>query len=364
MYSLRQLEAFNALSPSEKLKLQTNAAERRAQLAFASKPKETFQANNIKVEVVDEYRATINKTEQHQQQQQPLNIIIENTSCNDSDSICRKPSPDLLIVPEDPIQRVLIANQLNNSNSISSGGNGSGAGVAKANPKTVTASVFKTIPIESVAKQQLLQKTINANGVEQQQQQQLCSNGNGAPVARAAPQTITASLIQPIVAVKRDSFGKTLPPTIIAKPSLVPRQTVVTASLFQPRSTAAIIGPNITQKNFPSTTVNQQASRAAEIMNKSFCLSDDLSQPTCEYICTTPWLPSQGGGVVVVVANTQGENYSKTERFLGIARNEMCREHLSSLSVNPKRSILSIVLCQSQFANHITSTCAPHQYYY
>lgn len=290
VYSLRQLEAFNALSPSEKLKLQTNAAERRAQLAFASKPKETFQANNIKVEVVDEYRATINKTEQ-QQQQQPLNNIIENNSINDnnSDSVCRKPSPDLLIVPEDPIRRVLIANQLNSSSNISGGGSGSGAG-----PKTVTASVFKTIPIE-------LQKTINANGVEQQQQQQLCSNGNVAPVARAAPQTITASLIQPIVAVKRDSFGKTLPPTIIAKPSLVPRQTVVTASLFQPRSTAAIIGPNISQKNYPSTTVNQQASRAAEIMNKSFCLSDDLSQPTCEYTLYNPSLPPHGGGVVDIV---------------------------------------------------------------
>lgn len=229
VYSLRQLEAFNALSPNEQLKIQTETAERIAQLNINLSPKqETFEANNIKVEVIEDY--PLNKCEQ-------LNSTINST--------------DLIIVPDTSIRCVLIANQLNS------------ASVSKANPRSVTASVFKSIPIG--VKQPL--KTINAT------EQQLNNNGN----ARAS-QTVTASLIQPIVADKRDSFGKIQ--SNIAKPSLLPRQTVVTASLFQPRNTiAAPISPK-----FSSTTVNQQASRAAETMNKSFCmLSDDLSQPTCEY---------------------------------------------------------------------------------
>lgn len=231
VYSLRQLEAFNALSPSEQLKLGTKAAERSAESTFIPK-QETFEPNNIKLEVVEEY---------------PLNKPEPTLNSNNTVK-----ATDLLILPENPIRRVLIANQLTGA-------------VAKANPKAVTASVFKTIPIEAKPLKQ-----INGN-------EQLC-NGNGG-VARA-PQTVTTSLIQPIVAVKRDSFGKIQ--STIAKPSLVPRQTVVTASLFQPRNTAT--GLNISPKFPPSTTVNQQASRAAETMNKSFCmLSDDLSQPTCEY---------------------------------------------------------------------------------
>ncbi|XP_031634173.1 protein similar isoform X2 [Contarinia nasturtii] len=236
VYSLRQLEAFNALSPSEKLELQTKAAERSAELKIAkidpiSPKQETFEARNIKLEVVDDYPLQ-NKT---------------NINNNSNDQLnCAKPS-DLIIVPETPIRRVLIANQLNNG------------AAAKSNPKAVTASVFKAIPIG--AKQPF--KIIGG--------EQLNCNGNNG-VARA-PQAVTATLIQPITAVKRDSFGKIQ--SNIAKPSLVPRQTVVTASLFQPRNTTA--GPKFSS----ATTVTQQASRAAETMNKSFCmLSDDLSQPT------------------------------------------------------------------------------------
>lgn len=246
MYSLRQLEAVNALSPSEKLKLQTKAAERSAELPKVPK-QEKFDvepsANNIKLEVIDEY--PLNVVNKHEQPHQPLNSV--------------KIVDDLLVLPEPPIRRVLIANQLN-----------AGPTVAKASPKAVTASVFKAIPIAT--KQPF--KTIG--GAEHQLN---IGNNSGSNGIARAPQTVTASLIQPIVAVKRDSFGKIQ--STIAKPSLVPRQTVVTASLFQPRNAPAT-GP-ISPK-FPSTIVNPQASRAAETMNKSFCmLSDDLSQPTCEY---------------------------------------------------------------------------------
>lgn len=246
VYSLRQLEAFNALSPSEKLNLQTKATERSAESLKILKQETFEEANNIKLEVVDDYPLSINNIEQNQQ----LNSAK---------------SADLVIIPEPSIRRVLIANQLNTST------------VAKSNPKAVTASVFKTIPIAT--KQPF--KTVIGGSEQQQQQQQLNINNSGNNGIARAPQTVTASLIQPIVAVKRDSFGKIQ--STIAKPSLVPRQTVVTASLFQPRNTTT--GP-ISPK-FPSATVNQQASRAAETMNKSFCmLSDDLSQPTCEYNIT------------------------------------------------------------------------------
>lgn len=237
VYSLRQLEAFNALSASEKLELQTKAIKRSAEskIDHISPKQETFAANNIKLEVVDDY-PLLNKT--------------NTTIVNNSNIDCGKTS-DLIIVPETPVRRVLIANQLN-----------SGA-VAKANPKAVTASVFKTIP--TGAKQSF--KIIGGD--------QLNSNGNSGN--SRAPQAVTSTLIQPIVAGKRDTFGKIQ--SNIAKPSLVPRQTVVTASLFQPRTTTT--GPKFSSTN----TVNQQASRAAETMNKSFCmLSDDLSQPTCEYL--------------------------------------------------------------------------------
>lgn len=237
MYSLRQLEAFNALSPNEKLAIQIKATERCAESTINCVPKqETIESNHIKLEV-----------EEFALKKEQLN------SAKVADSV---------IIPENPIRRAFIGNQLNGA-------------VVKANPKAVTASVFKALPIGA---KQL--KTITAEQL---------NNGNG--VARA-PQTVTTSLIQPIAAVKRDSFGKIQ--SNIAKASLVPpRQTVVTASLFQPRS-AASIGP-ISSK-FPSTTVNQSASRAAETMNKSFCmLSDDLSQPTCEYICLCRHIKMRSG---------------------------------------------------------------------
>lgn len=229
VYSLRQLEAFNALSPSDKLILQTKTTERSAEQTFNCTPKqETIESSHIKLEL-DEY--SLNKSEQ-------LNSF--------------KASDTGVIIPEDKIRRVLIANQLNSA-------------VAKANPKAVTASVFKALPI--VTKQQ--PKTIS---VEQ------LNNGNG--VARAPPHSVTTSLIQPIVAVKRDSFGK-IQSNIAKATSVPPRQTVVTASLFQPLSAAST---GAISSKFPSTPVNQSVSRAAETMNKSFCmLSDDLSQPTCEY---------------------------------------------------------------------------------
>jgi len=226
VYSLRQLEAFNALSPSEKLIIQTKASECSAESTFnCTLKQEQIESNHIKLER-DEF--TLNKTEQ---------LIGGGV----------KVTTDSVILPEEQIRRVLIANQLST--------------VAKANPKAVTASLFKTIPIGAKKL-----RTINSEQLN-----------NGNSVARA-PQTVTTSLIQPIVAVKRDSFGKIQ--SNIAKASLeLPRQTVVTASLFQPRSAASSIGP-ISSK-FTSTTVNQSASRAAETMNKSFCmLSDDLSQPT------------------------------------------------------------------------------------
>lgn len=227
VYSLRQLEAFNALSQNEKLNLKTTKREEKF-TEFEINNKDT-NAAQIKLESVDNYSSTSNKLNTKQ---------IESVK-----------------LPETPIRRVLITNQLN------------GAAV-KPNPKAVTASVFKAIPKPF--------KSLASSVVE--------APTNNGTISSAA-QSVTASLIQSISAVKLDTFG-VQQTTIIAEPSLVSRPSVVTASLFQPRAGIANnnVAPaaNVASK---SSTVNQLASRA-EAMNKSFCmLSDDLCQPTTsEYI--------------------------------------------------------------------------------
>lgn len=204
IYSCNQLEAFNSLPSVEKLKLQQ---------AKNNNEQSVDQLDKVKVEIdviaPNQIKAKEYFDKQNQQQQ-----LLTTASAITADR--------------------------------------------KANPKTVTASVFKTLPIGS--------KLLKGNGGINNQ-----IVGGGATVSRA-PQTVTASLIQPISSIKRDPNVRVQPTEKpIAEPSFVPRQTVVTASLFQPRATA----PGTQQtKSFTNT----------ENMNKSYLMfTNDFRQLTSEY---------------------------------------------------------------------------------
>lgn len=217
VYSLRQLEAFNALSQNEKLKIQERTAENKivAITKFESKKEEIESIKPNSPKFVN-----------------PKDIEI-----------------DLI---DNPIRRVFISNQLNGT-------------TIKANPKAVTASVFKTLP----------------TGVNPLKHK-LCTSNNGERLANKNIETsqttkfVTSSFMKVAPTHQRNTFGKVH--STISEPSILPRQTVVTASLFQPRRTPK---ENATSD---SLTANRVELRTAETMNKSFCISnDDACQTTCEY---------------------------------------------------------------------------------
>lgn len=158
-----------------------------------------------------------------------LNTIdkIENTKSLKSDST---------------IRQVFLANHLNITQ-------------IKGNPKAVTASVFKALP-------SLKQKLI------------LSSNTNKSPpkplkhIASPFMKTESVALIE--------SFGKVN--STISEPSILPRQTVVTASLFQPRreKTESVFSNPSNDLYFTET------------MNKTFSrTNDDKYKTTCKYFSMT-----------------------------------------------------------------------------
>lgn len=254
IYSCGQLDFYNALSRSEKLKLQTPPKQQKQQQQPSSVKQLSAnkqQLSQVKLELGS----------------QLLNDIKKSIGAETVDATTKSVVNEL---PELLFKRV----------------------AQKANPKTVTASVFKTIPAGAANK---LLKPI--------------SGGNAfatGPVGAAAfpltsiggaraPQSVTASLIQPIASIKRDLFGKSqaIDRAIVAEPS------VVTASLFQPRTQAIGGTPtafgitklcnnnnsnNAANAAATTTTANQLASRT-EAMNKPFLMfTDDIRQLTSEYL--------------------------------------------------------------------------------
>lgn len=214
IYSCNQLEAYNSLPSSEKLKLQQKNIEQ-----------STDQLDKVKLEIDVTGHSQIE-----------ANQLPENYNKN---------------------QQLIISATVKSSNTVAVAA--AAATVDhKSNPKTVTASVFKALPIGS--------KLFKGNGGTDS----IATPSNQIVGARA-PQSVTASLIQPISSIKRDlnvRVHKINKP--IAEPSFVPRQTVVTASLFQPRATA----PGIPIKPFNNT----------ETMNKSYLMfTNDFRQLTSEY---------------------------------------------------------------------------------
>lgn len=264
IYSCGQLDFYNALSQSEKLKAQgTSKPQQQQQQKLQSQPtgvKQLKANEQVKLE----------RTELDIDSQLLDNLQITSTilaEAADANESAANKLPELLF------KRV-------------------------ANPKTVTASVFKTIPAGGASK--LLKSFSGGNA--------FAIGGAGCATTAAAataipsttiggaraPQTVTASLIQPIASIKRDFFGKSQATdrAIIAEPS------VVTASVFQPR-TNAIGGATFGIKKLcnnnnssigataATTTANQQASRT-EAMNKPFLMfTDDMRQLTSEYSTTT-----------------------------------------------------------------------------
>lgn len=270
IYSCGQLDFYNALSQSEKLKLQGTSEPQQQQLQqkLQSQPndvkqlKENEQLSQVKLEtteldidsqLLDNFQIT-------------SAILAEAADANES---AANKLPELLF------KRV-------------------------ANPKTVTASVFKTIPAGGASK--LLKsisggKAIGAAGSVTTAAAAAAAIPSTTIGGARAPQTVTASLIQPIASIKRDLFGKlqAIDRAIIAEPS------VVTASVFQPRTNAiggAAFGiTKLCNNNNSSigaaaatsttTTANQLASRT-EAMNKPFLMfTDDMRQLTSEYSTTS-----------------------------------------------------------------------------
>lgn len=273
IYSCGQLDFFNALSPSDKLKLQETATNH-----------------------------------QQQSQQQQSGVVQPLSAYND-------PSEQL---PQVKLERAefeidtQLLDDLQKSNGVRDAKTSAAAAnelpevlfkrvAQKANPKTVTASVFKAIPVGGANK---LLKPISGGHAFA-----AGTAGSATTTAAAAlpsttiggaraPQSVTASLIQPIASIKRDLFGKSQASdrATAAEPS------VVTASLFQPR-TNAIGGANAafgTKKlcnnisssgasatSIANTAANQLASRT-EAMNKPFLMfTDDIRQLTSEYFCSS-----------------------------------------------------------------------------
>lgn len=227
IYSCNQLEAFSALPSVEKLKVKKQSEQPQTQ----SQPQATVPA-----------------------QEQPLPVYLQAKKSFCNGTIAAKQSHQL--------DKVKLELDANGGQTAAQTEKYLRSSVAQtASPKTVTASVFKTIPIAAKLRK-----------------------GNTAAAAAApaaipivgarAPQSVTASLIQPISSIKRDLGVRLQPPEKpIAEPSFIPRQTVVTASLFQPRANAPGI---LTTKPFDGTETT---------MNKSYLMfANDIRQLTSEYI--------------------------------------------------------------------------------
>lgn len=249
------MEAYNKLSENEKLKLQEiECVEEKPQQKIDEK-----SPAKIKLEL-DAGDQNINKFKLEKNSE----LINNNTEQQFS---------DLQKVSESIYKRCLPS---------------IGTAAAKSNPKTVTASVFKTIPT-TVAKGgsrgAISVGTLNGNKLPlptSTPKSVTASIFLNAPTVAAPtnntvirqPQSVTASLIQPIANVKRNKRHST--DYNIAEPSVIPRQTVVTASVLQPRNTSVPV-----QK---LNSANPQTTARTEAMNKAFLMfSNNISQLTSKY---------------------------------------------------------------------------------
>lgn len=217
VYSLRQLEAFNTLPQNNKVKIVERQIE--------------FKLENIQIE-----------SKNGNYQKQP-DLDDKNNFLKTIDAIENTKSIKL----DRTIQRVFLANHLNIT-------------PIKGNPKAVTASVFKALPT-------LKQKLI------------LLNNINAQRANKPAPQSskhITSPFMKSESVDIIESFGRVH--STISEPSILPRQTVVTASLFQPRRERTE-----TVFSNPSTDLY-----LTESMNKTFShTNDDKCQITCKYFSPT-----------------------------------------------------------------------------
>lgn len=301
------MEAFNKLSETEKLKL--NESE----VKIPQQPKQAQQSN---------------KKHKHQQEtattkvKQELNAVDQNNSkkfkfekkqleLGDSNNENEQPAT----IAIEPIifkqQQRAVPPQLPSPTTIQfQTAPPLPTATTIGNPKTVTASVFKTIPAAATAAARQF-KTINGVGaagsaaitvgslsanklplpttipkaVTDSLFFNAPSKANSTQAASAAglrqPQSVTASLIQPISSVKRDTFGKNTDYNI-AEPSILPRQTVVTASVLQPRNIN--IGAKLSLANSNNNNNNSYSTARTEAMNKAFLMfTDDIPQLTSKY---------------------------------------------------------------------------------
>lgn len=292
IYSCGQLEFYNALSQSEKLKLHETSKQQQ-------KKQEQHQQQ---------------EQQQHQQHQPHQKSNVKQLNAYIESPIEQLPQVKLETTELEIDAQLL--NDLQKSNNIRAGPDVTNElpevlfkrVAQKANPKTVTASVFKAIPAGGANK---LLKPISGGNA-------FAATGHSGSVVAAvataanpstisiggarAPQSVTASLIQPIASIKRDLFGKSqaIDRAIVAEPS------VVTASLFQPRTNAiggtsaasvtvfgttklsnnnsTIAAANATNNNNNNNTAANQLASRTEAMNKPFLMfTDDIRQLTSEY---------------------------------------------------------------------------------
>lgn len=215
---MRQLEAFNTLPQNNEVKIQGSPVE--------------FKLENIQIE------------SENDKYQKPPDLDIEK---NNIPKTIDKIENHKSIKSDSTIRRVFLANHLNIT-------------PIKGNPKAVTASVFKALPA-------LKQKLILSN------------NSNALRASKPTPQSskhITPSFMRTESIDIIESFGKVH--STISEPSILPRQTVVTASLFQPRreKTVSVFSNS---SNDPYSTEN---------MNKTFSHTNgDKCQTTCKYYSPT-----------------------------------------------------------------------------
>lgn len=220
---MHQLEAFNTLPQNKKVKIQEKPIE--------------FKLENIQIESKSD----------HYQEPPDLNICKNHLSntCDNFENTKSK------IPDNNPIRRVYFANQLNIT-------------PIKGNPKAVTASVFKTLPAGVIA---LKQKLILPNNTNVQKANK--------PVLPS-----TKRITSPFMKIDSidilESFGKAH--STISEPSIIPRQTVVTASLFQPRrDNQEIVSSNTSTDLYFSETMNKTFGHA----------NNDKYQMNCEYFSRT-----------------------------------------------------------------------------
>lgn len=234
VYSLRQLEAFNALSQNEKLKIQQKNTDNTTieQTSFERKLEiETIESEPPKTEVDVKYS--------------PIDYV------NPKDF-------DFDLLSDNSLHRVFIATQLNGA-------------TIKANPKAVTASVFKTLPSGS---NPLKHKLGTSNNVERLASKHIGSSQ--IQKASTASSASSSSFMKTSAVDACKSFGKIH--STISEPSVAARKTVVTASFFQPRRETR----DITSQNL--LTADKIELGATEIMNKSYCMpSDETCKTTCKY---------------------------------------------------------------------------------